>query len=123
MEIKRRLFIGLVIFFIAIFFLLIFNFKTGISGFVIGGGVDREIIVDAKRFEFTPSVIKVKEGERIKLKLNNIDMEHSISIPELEIDIHGEGVFVADKKGEFEFYCHTYCGSGHEAMKGVLIVE
>ncbi len=115
----------IIIFVVAIIliFLLIFNFKTAISGFVIGKGADREITIDAKRFEFNPSVIKVKEGEKIKLKLNNIDMEHSISIPELEIDIHGEGVFVADKKGEFDFYCHTYCGSGHEAMKGVLIVE
>ncbi len=123
METQRILFVSFVILFIVAFFLLIFNFKTAISGFVAGKGVDREITVDAKRFEFNPSIIKVKEGERIKLKLNNIDMEHSISIPELEIDIHSEGVFVADKKGEFEFYCHTYCGSGHEAMKGVLIVE
>ena len=23
----------------------------------------------------------------------------------------------------FSFSCHIYCGSGHEAMKGVLIVE
>ena len=74
-------------------------------------------------FEFNPSVIKVKEWEKIKLKINSLDVEHSISIPELRIDIHDEGIFVANKKGTFNFYCHTYCGSGHGAMKGVLIVE
>mgnify|MGYP001578281824 FL=1 len=74
-------------------------------------------------FEFNPNVIKVKEGERIKLIINSLDVEHSISIPELRIDIHDEGIFVVDKKGTFDFYCHTYCGNGHGAMKGVLIVE
>lgn len=123
MEIKKLVIVGIAVVFIILIVLLIFNFKGSISGFTIGKGVDREITVDAKMFEFNPSVIKVKEGERIRLKVNSLDVEHSIYIPELEIHVHGEEVFVADKKGEFEFYCHSYCGSGHEAMKGVLIVE
>lgn len=122
MEIKKLVIVGIVVIFI-LAILFVFNFKGNISGFVVGKGVDREITVDAKMFEFNPSVIKVKEGERIRLKVNSLDVEHSIYIPELEIHAHGEEVFVADKKGEFEFFCHSYCGSGHEAMKGVLIVE
>lgn len=113
------LFIGIII----ILVILLFTFKTVLSGFAVGKEVDREITVDAKKFEFNPDVIKVKQGEKIKLKVNSLDVEHSIYIPELGIDIHNEGTFVANKKGEFEFYCHSYCGSGHDAMKGVLIVE
>ena len=74
-------------------------------------------------FEFSPSVIEVKEGERIRLKINSLDTEHGLSIPELGIETHDEVEFVADKKGTFDFYCHHYCGEGHSGMKGVLIVE
>ena len=119
---KLIIFVSLFIFIILIF-LLIFNFKSVTSAKVIVNGNVREITVNAKQFEFNPNVIKVKEGERVRIKINNLDVEHAISIPEFGIDIHGEGEFVAKKKGNFSFSCHIYCGSGHEAMKGVLIVE
>jgi len=111
--------------FVIIIVLLVINLKARINARVIDEENVREITIDAKRFEFNPDVIKVKEGERIRLKVNNIDFEHGLSIPEFGIEVHDEeGVeFIADKKGTFEFYCHHYCGSGHSEMKGVLIVE
>ncbi len=108
---------------IILILLLIFNFKPIINAFAFSNGNVREITIDAKMFEFNPSVINVKEGERIKIKINSLDVEHSINIPELDVHIHDEGEFVATKKGTFDFYCHSYCGSGHDAMKGVLVVE
>src|SRR3989344_1007433 len=121
---KRKILVaGVVIIFILLISLLIFNFKSVVNAKIIDNGDVREIVVDAKQFEFTPNVIHVKEGEKIRIKINNLDVEHAISIPELGIDIHGEGEFVAEKKGNFTFSCHIYCGSGHENMKGVLIVE
>lgn len=114
---------GVVIIFIILIVLLFANSKKVMNAFVVSDGDAREITIDAKQFEFSPNVIRVKEGEKIKLKINSLDTEHSINIPELGIDIHGEGVFVADKKGTFNFSCHTYCGSGHNSMTGVLIVE
>ena len=121
---KKIMLVGIIILFVVMAVLLIVNYKNGINANVVNeGSYDREITIDAKMFEFNPNVIKVKEGERIKLIINSLDVEHSISIPELRIDIHDEGVFVADKKGTFDFYCHTYCGNGHDAMKGILIVE
>src|SRR3989344_3938507 len=120
---RKILVAGVVIIFILLIFLLIFNFKQVVNAKVIDNGNVREIIVDAKQFEFNPSIIKVKEGERVRIKINSLDVEHSIYIPELDAHIHDEGEFVATKKGTFDFYCHSYCGSGHENMKGVLIVE
>ena len=110
---RKIIAVGIAIVFITLISLLIFNFKPVVNAFV----------VDAKQFEFNPNVIKIKEGERIRIKINSLDVEHAISIPELGIDIHDEGEFVAEKKGNFSFSCHVYCGSGHENMKGVLIVE
>ncbi|MDP2672554.1 MAG: cupredoxin domain-containing protein [Nanoarchaeota archaeon] len=117
---KLIIFISLLIFIILI---VLFNFKSVMNAFVVDDGDVREIVVDAKMFEFNPNIIKVKEGEKIKIKMNNLDVEHSIYVPELDVHIHDEGEFVATKKGTFNFSCHTYCGSGHDAMKGVLVVE
>ena len=121
---NKKIFVaGVVIIFIILISLLIFNFKPVVNAKVIDNGNVREITVDAKMFEFNPNVIKVKEGERIRIKINSLDVEHSINIPELGVHIHGEGEFVAEKKGNFTFSCHTYCGSGHSSMQGVLVVE
>jgi len=123
---KRKIIIaGIAVIFVVTAILLLVNLKTGIHASVVNEGNVREITIDAKRFEFNPNVIKIKEGEAVRLKINNIDGEHGFSIPELGIEVHDEKgtLFIADKKGTFDFYCHHYCGSGHGGMKGVLIVE
>ena len=118
----RKILVAVIVAIVFVILLLVYT-KANINAHVIDEGNVREIVIDAKQFEFNPNVIKVKEGERVRIKINNLDVEHAISIPEFGIDIHGEGEFVAKKKGNFSFSCHIYCGSGHEAMKGVLIVE
>lgn len=85
--------------------------------------VVREISIDAKRFEFNPRTITVKEGEKIKLTINNLDTTHGINIPDLGVSGFNSLEFTADKKGEFTFYCNNFCGSGHDAMQGKIIVE
>ena len=121
---KKLVIVGISIIFI-LMILVVFIFRGNFNAFAIDEGNVREIVIDAKRFEYNPNVIKVKEGEIIRLKINNLEGEHGFSIPELGLEIHDKkGVkFVADKKGTFTFSCHHYCGSGHNAMKGVLIVE
>src|SRR3989344_3156911 len=83
----------------------------------------KEITLTDQRFEYSPNVIRVKQGETVKITLNNIDAGHGIFVP----DFNARGIesvtFTADKKGTFTFYCPTYCGSGHKEMKGTLIVE
>jgi len=83
----------------------------------------REIIVDASKFEYNPSVITVKKGERIKLIINNTDTLHGIRIPELEINGNDFVEFVAEKTGEFTWYYNNFCGQGHQQMQGKLIIE
>ena len=88
-----------------------------------------EINMIAKKFDFVPSEIKVKKGDTVRLKVKSIDVPHGIAIREYDIKVGlpaGEEKaveFVADKTGEFEFYCSVYCGSGHGMMRGKLIVE
>ena len=85
--------------------------------------VIREIIVNASRFEYNPSVITAKRGERIKLIINNTDALHGIIIPELGISGNDFVEFVIDKEGEFIWYCNNFCGQGHQQMGGKLIIK
>lgn len=88
----------------------------------------KEFVITAKRFDFVPSIITVNKGDKVKLRIKSVDVTHGFSLSEYEIsktlEPNKEVIveFLADKKGEFEFRCNNFCGSGHGEMKGVLIV-
>lgn len=84
---------------------------------------DQIIDISAKRFEFTPNIIKAKKGETITLRIDNQDTSHGITIPELGVKGKNELTFIAEKTGAFEFRCATPCGNGHRTMKGTIMIE
>ncbi|MEK7597946.1 MAG: cupredoxin domain-containing protein [Patescibacteria group bacterium] len=96
---------------------------------VTSSGPVKDFSMIAKKWQFDPSVINVKQGDRVRLKIKSIDVTHGFSLldfnvnanlePEKEITVE----FVADKKGEFTFFCSVFCGVGHIGMKGKLVVE
>ena len=106
------------------------------------------IDVTAKKYEFSPSPIRVKQGMRVQLKITATDHAHGFRIKELPegadtADAKGRGLvfsspqdcqriekgqtatveFVAQTPGTYPFRCCTRCGWHHRAMKGQLIVE
>jgi heme/copper-type cytochrome/quinol oxidase subunit 2 len=107
------------------------------------------IDVTAKKYEFNPSPIRVKQGTRVQLKITATDHAHGFRIRELPeradtTDTKGKGglvfsspqdcqkiekgqtatvEFVAQTPGTYPFRCCTRCGWHHRAMKGQLIVE
>ncbi len=89
----------------------------------------RTIKIIAKRWVFEPAEIKVKKGEKVRLKITSIDVAHGFSLPEFAVnEVLKPGKeatveFVADKTGRFSFFCSVQCGSGHSDMQGMLIVE
>jgi len=88
-----------------------------------------EFIMTAKNYEFDPSVITVKKGEKVRLIITATDRDHGIKIEGYDINQElkkGDPTtieFTADKAGTFEFKCSVYCGLGHRKMKGKLVVE
>ena len=104
------------------------------------------IEMTAKKYEYSPSEIRVKKGTRVQLKIRAIDRTHGFKIA-----LHPEGTgesgeaglrfdpqqdnfklaekeeriieFVAEQAGTYPFKCSVFCGLGHSRMKGVLIVE
>lgn len=83
----------------------------------------KEFTVKAFRFGYSPDIIKVNMGDKVKLIIENTDTLHGIRIPDLAI--RGDEVleFTADKTGEFIWYCANMCGNEHMQMQGKLIVK
>ena len=83
----------------------------------------RVIQLTASRFTYTPSVVRVKLGEKVKIVVDNTDTPHGILIPDLNVRGMDSVEFTADKAGTFQFRCPTMCGLGHRNMTGTLIVQ
>ena len=93
-----------------------------------GSGKTIEIQMTAKQFEYSPSTITVKKGDRVKLLITSQDVTHGFSLPDFGVSATIEPgktttvEFTADKAGTFEFRCNVFCGTGHPNMKGTLVV-
>lgn len=89
---------------------------------------NRTIEITAQQFRFVPSQIEVLEGETVRLRIRSVDVMHGLAIPALGISERlapGEDVvveFVADTPGRYPFECSVFCGSGHGAMAGAVVV-
>ncbi len=85
--------------------------------------------VTAKRFEFSPSVITVNEGDEVTLNMTSEDTEHGFNLPDFGVNLTvkpgetGTATFKADKKGVFIFRCSVFCGEGHGEMQGTFEVK
>jgi cytochrome c oxidase subunit 2 len=102
---------------------------AGILGYAQSTTSASEIRITAKKYDFTPNVITVRKGDRVRLVITAQDRDHGIKIEAYRIDQKlpkGEPVtveFVADQAGTFPFQCSQFCGLGHKNMKGTLVVE
>jgi cytochrome c oxidase subunit 2 len=89
----------------------------------------KEIRITAKKYEYDPGVITVKQGEHVRLIITALDHDHGFKIDAYHIDEllkkgeQGMIEFTANESGTFPFQCSHFCGLGHKGMKGELIVE
>lgn len=128
----------------------VFLFTTGLEGigqnpneFPPGGEV---IEVTAKKYEFSPVEIRVRKGDKVRLKIHSVDEDHGMKLslyPDGSKDKSTPGLifdnpqdngkvekgkdqileFVAERAGTYEFKCAVMCGIHHGRMKGKLVVE
>ena len=91
------------------------------------------VYMTAIRSHFTPDIIRVKEGDTVKLHIDNVeqayDATHGFAINSYNINLsiepgeHSDVTFVADKAGVFPMYCTEFCSALHLEMAGYLLVE
>ena len=79
----------------------------------------------ADRGGWTPEIITVQHGERVKLRISSEDVVHGFSVPKLDINVDWiqpgkvtEVEFVADQPGRYAFQCTVWCETGHWRMRG-----
>jgi heme/copper-type cytochrome/quinol oxidase subunit 2 len=89
----------------------------------------KTIKMTAENWKWTPKVIRVAQGTRLRLEFQSWDASHSfvlkaygIKVP-LPQDSTAKVEFVAARKGEFKWRCGRPCGDGCAKMVGKLIVE
>src|SRR5512136_1586817 len=99
-----------------------------IGGQLIAAENERVIQITAKKFEYSPKEITLKKGVPVVLEFTSLDRLHGFDCPglKLRLDIRPGKVntlrFTPDKAGTFPFHCDNFCGSGHEGMRGTIIV-
>ena len=104
------------------------------------------IEMTAKKYEFSPSPVRVKVGANVQLRITALDRTHGFKInlsPDGSDEKSGPGLifssnedcfklekgiatvvqFVARTPGTYSFHCCNRCGLGHGGMKGQLVVE
>ena len=104
------------------------------------------IEVTAKKYEFSPSPIRVKQGTKVQLKITASDHAHGFRITPFATGAEQKGSpglvfsnsagcvkieeghtevveFVAQTPGTYPFSCCVHCGWKHRSMKGEVIVE
>lgn len=90
---------------------------------------ERLFEIKAKKFSYTPNIIKVNKLDLVRIRLISEDVTHGLFIDGygLNASAHpgqdGSLTFVADKTGRFSFRCSVTCGEFHPYMIGYLIVE
>ncbi|BDG10524.1 cytochrome c oxidase subunit II [Anaeromyxobacter paludicola] len=73
-------------------------------------------------------VLHVPAGRPVRLLMTSRDVIHSFFVPALRLkqDVlpgrYSQTWFNADKPGRYELFCAEYCGMGHSAMLGEIVV-
>ena len=104
------------------------------------------IDMTAKKYDFPPSPVHVKKGQKVQLKIISTDRDHGVKIPLVPDGADPKGTpgliftspeecwkikknetvtieFVAQTPGTYTFKCCVDCGMGHHHMKGQIIVD
>lgn len=95
------------------------------SNNLVKEGQDNEnvIIINAEKWKYNKTKIKLRQWEKVKIKIINSDQLHGIAIPEMQLVWDNEIVVDTSKTWEFEFRCLNYCWDWHEDMIWKIIIE
>jgi cytochrome c oxidase subunit 2 len=73
-------------------------------------------------------VLRVPANRPVRLLITSRDVIHSFYVPALRVKMdalpgrYTQTWFQADRPGRYEIFCTEYCGLGHSAMLGELVV-
>jgi cytochrome c oxidase subunit 2 len=80
-------------------------------------------------FAFAPNEIRVPAGRPVRFRLTSADVTHGFLIAGTNANTMlvpgyiSQFTTVFTRPGDYLIVCHEFCGNGHHAMSGRLIVE
>lgn len=88
-----------------------------------------QVAIVARAWSFTPAEIRVPAGAEITFMVTSIDVVHGFQIEGTRVNMMllpgqiSRLEYTFDEPGEHLLICHEYCGIGHHAMYGKVVVE
>ncbi len=82
----------------------------------------------ARMWQWYPA-LRLRRGETYRLHLSSIDLQHGFSLQPLNMNFQVLPGYdhvltlTPTSRGEFTIVCNEFCGAGHHAMSGKIIVE
>lgn len=73
--------------------------------------------------------LRLRQGETYRLHLSALDLQHGFSLQPLNMNFHVLPGYdhvltiTPAAKGEYTIVCNEFCGIGHHAMTGKILVE
>ena len=89
---------------------------------------ERTFEIDAHQFAYSPSELKVNQGDTVTIQLVSTDVVHGLYVDGYDLSVEADPgqsatlTFVANKPGSFRFRCNVTCGAMHPFMIGKLNV-
>jgi cytochrome c oxidase subunit II len=112
-------------------FLIVALLNVAVRPAALAKTTPQVVEIDAERFTFSPSEVRVKAETPVEIRLRSDDTNHGFRILGTEINVtipkRGKGkttvMFTPPKAGKYVFECSKVCGAGHAFMRGTLIAE
>jgi cytochrome c oxidase subunit 2 len=88
-----------------------------------------QVYAVAAMWQFQPSEIYIPVGSEVDFFITSKDVVHGFNIHNKNVNlmaIYGninKSTVKFDKPGVYKITCHEYCGVGHQAMQGQVIVN
>lgn len=93
-----------------------------------GQPAERFFHIEASRFAYTPSILRVNPGDRVTLELASGDVVHGLAVDGYGLQMTADPgqtsrlTFIANRSGTFRFRCSVTCGPLHPFMLGKIQV-
>jgi cytochrome c oxidase subunit 2 len=87
-----------------------------------------EVFMVAQTWSFTPASIEVPVGSEVTFFVTSRDIIHGFKVFDTNINVMvvpgqvTEFTHTFNEAGDYQFYCHEYCGAGHHTMTGIIHV-
>jgi cytochrome c oxidase subunit II len=88
-----------------------------------------QVYAVAQMWQFLPGKIYIPVGSEVDFFITSKDVVHGFNIAEKNVNlmaVYGninKTTVKFDKPGVYKITCHEYCGVGHQAMQGEVIVN